>query len=91
MVGNFAISKAGHDKGTLYIILKEEETYVYVVDGLHKLIDTPKKKSKKHMQPVIKYVNTEIKERIQIGNYPRNEEIRKAIKNYELSKQNVKS
>ncbi len=84
MVGDFAVSKAGHDKGTRYIILIEEESNVYVVDGLHRPVEKPKKKSKKHLQGIVKYVDLQIKERIQSGDIPRNEEIRKAIKNYEI-------
>ena len=31
--GMFARSKAGHDKGKLYIILRTESEYVYLTDG----------------------------------------------------------
>ena len=33
MIGKFATSKAGHDKTKLYIIIKEDAEYVYLVDG----------------------------------------------------------
>ena len=49
MTGMFAISKAGHDKGKLYIIIKEDEEYVYLADGRLKPTDSPKKKKKKHI------------------------------------------
>ena len=32
-IGMFARSKAGHDKGKLYIILRTEGEYVYLTDG----------------------------------------------------------
>ena len=48
--GMLAKSKAGHDKGRLYVIYGVDETYVYLVDGKIRTIDKPKKKKKKHVQ-----------------------------------------
>ena len=31
--GYFASSKAGHDKGTVYMILESDDVYVYLSDG----------------------------------------------------------
>ncbi len=53
-VGMLARSKAGHDKGHVYVIMKEEDAYVYLVDGDLKPIDKPKKKKKKHVQVILK-------------------------------------
>ena len=53
-VGMLARSKAGHDKGHVYVIMKEEDAYVYLVDGECKPIDKPKKKKKKHVQVILK-------------------------------------
>ena len=52
-VGMLARSKAGHDKGHVYVIMKEEGTYVYLVDGVHRTLDKPKKKKKIHVQPIL--------------------------------------
>ena len=41
-----ARSKAGHDKGHVYIIMKEDSAYVYLVDGSLRTLDRPKKKKK---------------------------------------------
>ena len=49
MTGMFAVSKAGHDKGRMYIIMKEEGEYVYLADGKTRTIENPKKKKKKHI------------------------------------------
>ena len=46
MVGMFARSKAGHDKTEVYIIVAEDEDYVYLCDGRQRKIDHPKKKNK---------------------------------------------
>lgn len=50
--GMLAKSKAGHDKGHLYVIYDVDETYVYLVDGQIRTIDKPKKKKRKHIQIV---------------------------------------
>ena len=50
MVGMLAMSKAGHDKGTIYVIIREEDEYVYVADGRIRTADRCKKKNKKHIQ-----------------------------------------
>ncbi len=50
MIGRFAISKAGHDKGKMYIIAAQENDFLYLVDGKSRGIENPKKKKKKHLQ-----------------------------------------
>ena len=68
MTEMFAISKAGHDKGQMYVILKEEGEYLYLVDGKTRGVDNPKKKKKK------------LAEKIKDMRTIYNEEIRFAIK-----------
>lgn len=48
--GMLAKSKAGHDKGQVYVIYEVDETYVYLVDGKIRGIDKPKRKKIKHVQ-----------------------------------------
>ena len=43
----FAVSKAGHDKDSIYVIIKEEADMVYLADGRHKPLEKPKKKNKR--------------------------------------------
>ena len=52
-VGMLARSKAGHDKGHVYIIMKEDSAYVYLVDGNIRTLEHPKKKKKKHVQIIL--------------------------------------
>lgn len=59
MVGMLAMSKAGHDKGTIYVIIREDGEYVYVADGRIKTVDRPKRKNKKHVQIIKKKKLTE--------------------------------
>lgn len=50
--GCFAKSTAGHDKEEIYVIIREEKEYVYLCNGSTRKIDNPKRKNKKHVQPV---------------------------------------
>lgn len=43
-------SLAGHDKGTYYIIVREDAHYVYLADGRIKTSAKPKRKKRKHVQ-----------------------------------------
>ncbi len=85
MIGNFAYSKAGHDKKELYVIVAEDEDFVYLSDGRLKKIAHPKKKNKKHIQE-IKAADDTVRSRLIAGQAVRDEEIKRAIKIY-LSKE----
>lgn len=85
MIGMFAFSLAGHDKGQLYIIIREEGEYVYVADGRLKSIENPKRKNKKHIQIMKKDVDAEILSKLQTKQLLYNEEIKRAIKVKEKS------
>lgn len=81
MRGKLAISRSGHDKDSIYVIIKEEAANVYLADGRLKTVDKPKKKNKKHIQ-IIKKLPEEITEILSQDREFRNEEIKKAIKIY---------
>ena len=81
MIGKFATSKAGHDKTKLYIIIKKDAEYVYLVDGELKPIEKPKKKSKKHIQ-IINRVDETIQNKLETKQIIYNEDIKRAIKLY---------
>ena len=50
--GLFARSLAGHDKDRGYVIVREEEDSVYLADGRLRTVARPKRKNKKHVQPI---------------------------------------
>lgn len=54
MTGMLAVSRAGHDKADIYVIIAEEDEYVYLADGGNRTVDRPKKKNKKHIQTIKK-------------------------------------
>jgi len=76
MTGYLACSLSGHDKGRVYLIMKEDESYVYLTDGDVRTLDKLKKKNKKHIQ-IIKKEN----KRTDLASVT-NEEIKYQIKQY---------
>lgn len=83
MTGQLATSKAGHDKDTLYVIIAEEGDFVYLCDGRLKPPDRPKKKRRKHIQPMNCFVDETLICRLQSEEKVYAEEIRYALKKYE--------
>ena len=63
--GYFASSKAGHDKGTVYMILESDDVYVYLSDGKLRPTDKLKKKKLKHVQ-LIKQKDSDLADVIEI-------------------------
>lgn len=47
-----ARSKAGHDKDCIYVITDVTKEYVYLADGEARTLLRPKKKNRKHVQPI---------------------------------------
>ena len=70
-----AYSLAGHDKGSLYYIVKADERFVWLSDGKLKNADSPKRKNRKHIQ-VIKKGTEEVPAPLT------NEAVKRIIKQY---------
>ena len=51
-LGYFATSLCGHDKGKVYMIVKQEGEMIGLSDGGRRTIDNPKWKKKKHIQMI---------------------------------------
>jgi ribosomal protein L14E/L6E/L27E len=81
MIGQFAISKAGHDKGVLYVIVAEEGDFVALCDGRLKPLKAPKRKRRKHIQPINRTVRAELAEDIR-KDCAADEQIKYAIRQY---------
>lgn len=90
MTGQFAISGAGHDKGVLYVVMAEKGDFVYLSDGRLKNPDRPKKKRRKHIQPIKAEVDEGLMAKFLTGEVVRPEEIRYAIRQFESRKQQIK-
>ena len=94
MTSLLAYSLAGHDKGKIYFIIKEEKDYLWLVDGEVRPLENPKKKNKKHVQIIKRNISVTLKEdtvESDIGlKSVTNESIKRTIKLYCKDIQEVK-
>lgn len=79
--GSVVISKAGHDKGEYFVILKSDSEYVYLMDGINRTLEKPKKKKIKHVQ-FIHYKDENLVKKNANHELIINEEIKRAIKQF---------
>ena len=77
-VGSIVRSKAGRDKGHLFIVLATDGEYVYMADGELRKSDSPKKKKLKHIQGT-NYVSQAIAQKMNNVGSVENFEVRKAL------------
>ena len=54
--GSLVYSKAGHDRGILFLVLRIEGEYAYLADGKTRKLEKPKKKKQKHLQKTNWYI-----------------------------------
>ncbi len=83
IIGTAVRSVAGHDNGTYYIVVGAAENDLLVANGKERTIVSPKRKNKKHLQPVEAEYDLTIQKRLLAGEQVREEEIRKLIRNLE--------
>jgi ribosomal protein L14E/L6E/L27E len=81
VIGSIVKSKAGRDKGDLFIVLRHENEYTYLANGDLRKVDKPKKKKIKHLQGT-NYVSEFISEKMKNIGKVTNSEVRKAIADY---------
>lgn len=84
ITGMFAASKAGHDRGNIYFIIEETEEYVLLADGRIRTTIHPKKKNKRHIQCIKKRCNEALRQKLLAGEAIKDEEIKRAIKLYQM-------
>ena len=48
--GSIVYSKAGHDRGGMFLVLRTDGEYAFLADGKVRKLDKPKKKKQKHLQ-----------------------------------------
>ena len=72
--GMLARSKAGRDKGCIYVIISVKNEYVYLADGDLRPLSRMKKKNIRHLQPILK---------IRAEDISSDSVIRKVIREYE--------
>ena len=72
--GMLVRSKAGHDKGCIYVVISVKNEYVYLADGDLRPLSRMKKKNIRHLQPILK---------IRAEDISSDSVIRKVIREYE--------
>lgn len=77
-VGSLVISKAGRDKGDMFIVLSISDGYAYLANGELRKVDRPKKKKLKHLQGT-NMVSEFIANKIEVIGKVTNSEVRKAL------------
>ena len=77
--GMLAVSKAGHDKDSWYVVLKIEGNYAYLVNGKTKTLEKPKKKKLMHLQPVNR-ISEQLQEKMDNGKQWIDEDVKRALK-----------
>lgn len=78
-----AVSRAGHDRDTLYVVLEEQDGYCLLCDGKRKLLAAPKKKKEIHVQK-IKYLPEEI--RGMMDEIKDDADVRRILKEYQKNR-----
>jgi len=82
MIGQIVISEAGHDKGTLYLVVARKEGMVFLADGYLKRYDKPKKKKEKHVRFLNETVDAKLLEKLLSGERVEDTAIKYALKQY---------
>ena len=77
-IGSVVRSKAGRDKGGLFIVIARDGEFAYLADGDRRRAESPKKKKLKHLQVSGKIAET-VKNSIAAGDEVTNSQVRKAL------------
>ena len=79
-VGQIAVSTAGRDAGTKYLIVKVlDDRYVEVVDGQKRVSNRPKKKNCRHLQ-LVGMAGRDLQAALAEGRPLRNSELRSELR-----------
>lgn len=77
-----ARSKAGHDKDEFYYVYAEDASDVILVNGTNRTMEHPKKKRKKHIQPINR-ISAEVQSILDGPENLTDAAIREALKKYQ--------
>lgn len=83
-IGQVVYSKAGRDKGLVFVVVCVEGEFVYLVDGKLRTLAKPKKKKQMHIQvtkEILTPLQTKLNERLSLSDA----DIRKALLPYNRS------
>lgn len=85
-VGQVVFSKSGRDKGKPFIITAIEGEFIYLADGVLRKLIKPKKKKCKHVQGT-KFVEQNVKQKLESKSYLLDADIAKALKEFSNNQQ----
>ena len=74
-------SKAGRDKGDLFIVLQTEDNFAYIANGILRKVHRPKKKKLMHLQ-ISGYVSQMIVDKLEVNEEITDCMVRKALAEY---------
>ena len=76
--GQLVMSKSGHDKGSCYLVIGIEKTFLLLADGRKRGIENPKRKNMRHVQKT-HWVAADLNELLKKGKEIKNLEIRNCL------------
>ncbi len=75
--GSLVYSRAGRDKGGLFLVIRTGNGYVYLADGKLRTVEAPKKKKLRHINRTNRVLETDVDEMS-------NSDVRKALAEYSV-------
>lgn len=85
-----AESRSGHDRGEVFVIIKEEDRYVFLADGIGRTVEKPKKKNRRHIR-VIHEIPPEAAELLSSDTELKNTDIKRVLKLYMRQKRGTEN
>ena len=77
-IGRVVFSKAGRDKNRAFIVVSAGGEYLFLADGNLHLLEKPKKKKMRHIQPTNTVIE-DIRYKLENDKYISNADLRKAL------------
>ena len=78
MIADVVVSKAGRDAGSLFYVIKADETYLSLVNGKGRSLEKPKRKKRKHAKKVLRS-ETRVAQKLRAGDKVLNSELRRDL------------
>lgn len=80
-LGEFVFSINGRDEGKCFVVISEQDNYLYLCDGKRRKVSNPKKKKLKHVGLTGK-ISGLAKERLSMSGELTNREVRRLLGDY---------
>ena len=77
-ISDVVVSTAGRDQGEWFYVIAENQTYLFLANGMDRPLDKPKRKKRKHVQKVLRS-ETRVAEKLRTGGKVLNGELRRDL------------